>query len=148
MGKAKANKKAGGLGKALTKSISKATHEKQKYIAKHGAELLDIDKPKLVSVVERNALDDFLYNAEIANEKFEQVRAPKLIIQDSMKDQVVININEKSKFTLSDEARTAVLAEMKYSRIPRRPKWDGIRDADTQKLLENTNFINWRRELS
>jgi large subunit GTPase 1 len=148
MGKAKANKKAGGLGKALTKSISKATHVKNLYIAKHGAELLDIDKPKLVSVVERNALDDFLYNAEIANERFEQVRAPKLIIQDSMKDQVVININEKSKFTLSDDAKTAVLAEMKDSRIPRRPKWDGIRDADTQKLLENTNFINWRRELS
>jgi len=37
---------------------------------------------------------------------------------------------------------------MKYTRIPRRPKWDQVRPKEEQILLENKSFIDWRRELS
>ncbi len=100
----------------------------------------------MVSVVERNDLDDFLYNAEIAMEKFEAVKAPKMIITEKLENQVVINLNQNVKHQISDEEKNAVLTEMKYSRIPRRPKWDGVRDVDEQKVLEANNFINWRRK--
>ena len=137
-----------GLGKALNNKISKKNVEKQLYIEKHGAEKLEQDKPKLVSVIERSNLDDFLYNAEIAQQKFEQVRAPKVIIKQQMQNQVVINVQGKHAHELSTEEKDKVLEEMKYSRIPRRPKYDGERCAEEQTLMENKNFIDWRRELS
>ena len=133
MGKNK-TKKAGGLGKALTNSIGRKAYEKLKYIEKHGAELLEIDKPKLVSVVERNDLDDFLYKAEIAQEKFEAVKGARVIVKEKNKDSLVIDISQKSALTLSDAEKQKVLKDLVFSRIPRRPKWDKVRDVEEQIL--------------
>ena len=148
MGKNKATKKAGGLGKALNNAIGKKSYEKQKYIEKHGAELLEIDKPKQISVVERNALDDFLYKAEIAQEKFEAVKGARVIVKEKNKDTLVIDVSQKSALTITDEEKQKVLNEMKYSRIPRRPVWDKVREVEEQILQENKDFIDWRRNLA
>jgi hypothetical protein len=133
MGKNK-SKKAGGLGKALNNSIGRKAYEKLKYIEKHGAELLEIDKPKLVSVVERNDLDDFLYKAEIAQEKFEAVKGARVIVKEKNKDSLVIDISQKSALTLSEAEKQKVLKDMVFSRIPRRPKWDKVRSVEEQIL--------------
>ena len=144
----KKSKHGGALGNAITNSIGKKAYEKLKYIEKHGAELLEIDKPKLVSVVERNDLDDFLYKAEIAQEKFEAVKGARVIIKEQNKDSLVIDISQKSALTLSEAEKAKVLKDMVFSRIPRRPKWDKVRSVDEQILQENKNFIDWRRDLS
>jgi len=126
MGKTGTKKNKGALGNALNNSIGKKAQEKQKYIAKHGAEFIPTDKPKLTSVVERSTLDDFLYNAEIAQEKFEAVKGPKIILKDNMDNIVVHTMNESKHSKISDEEKAEILNDMKYSRIPRRPKWDGV----------------------
>ena len=144
----KKSKHGGALGNAITNSIGKKAYEKLKYIEKHGAELLEIDKPKLVSVVERNDLDDFLYKAEIAQEKFEAVKGARVIIKEQNKDSLVIDISQKSALTLSEAEKAKVLKDMVFSRIPRRPKWDKVRSVEEQILQENKNFIDWRRDLS
>lgn len=148
MGKSKTNKKAGGLGKAILNNMSKRHLIKQQYIEKHGAEQLDIDKPKLVSVVERSALDDFLYKAEIAQEKFECVKGAKVIVNKLNQNQHVININHTSGHAITEEEKEKVLNDMTFSRIPRRPVWDKVRPAEEQMLQENKNFIDWRRDLA
>jgi len=130
----KKSKHGGALGNAITNSIGKKAYEKLKYIEKHGAELLEIDKPKLVSVVERNDLDDFLYKAEIAQEKFEAVKGARVIIKEQNKDSLVIDISQKSALTLSEAEKAKVLKDMVFSRIPRRPKWDKVRSVDEQIL--------------
>ena len=95
---------------------------------------MEIDKPKLVSVVERNDLDDFLYKAEIAQEKFEAVKGARVIIKEQNKDSLVIDISQKSALTLSEAEKAKVLKDMVFSRIPRRPKWDKVRSVDEQIL--------------
>lgn len=145
MGKRKGG--AGGLGTSLNKAIGKSKLTKIAYAEKHKQEELPENKPKLVSCLERDNLADFLYNAEISQQKFDATKAPRLVIKNCLKNQVVVDLQGK-QIDLTTEEEQKIIEEMKYSRIPRRPKWDGVRDPEEQMLLENKNFIDWRRELA
>lgn len=59
------------LGKSLMKAKNKQKMEARAYFKKHKAEEVEL-KPKanLVSVVERDTLAEFMYDAELAQTKF------------------------------------------------------------------------------
>ena len=67
-------KGGGSLGSALKKDKNKSSVKKADYIKTHKQEDTGVDtkaKAKLVSVVERDDVNDFLYNAELKQQKFD-----------------------------------------------------------------------------
>lgn len=131
------------LGNVLLKSKNKNTLKKKAYIKKMGAEennLLD-KQPKLQSVLERDNLNDFLYQAEIANKKFEAYKEKKVIIKENLLHQKII---KKEGEDIDD---ITIFNKFKKLRIPRRPDWKG-KTAEEQILDENKNFINWCKDLA
>lgn len=144
-------KGGGALGTALRKDKNKGNLKKQEYIKQHGAENLkegEKGKQKLHSEVERDPVKDFLYSAELKQQKFEAVKQRKLVTTDSLGTQQVIDLSTGLLDGPSDELKKEALREMEHLRIPRRPAWDGKRAGRDQRLLENTVYLDWRRNLS
>ena len=67
----KGNKKNGGLGNALIKSKNKQKMRAVEIVKETGSEEITVNaKAKLASHLEGDALTDFLYKAEISQQKF------------------------------------------------------------------------------
>lgn len=82
--KIKKGKGRSGLGSSLMKSRNRKIVERKQYIVRNKAE--DIDEKSgtevLESCLERNSLNDFLYDAELRQEQFNAVRGPRLVFRD------------------------------------------------------------------
>lgn len=76
------------------------------------------------------------------------VRAPRLLVEDLDKRQIVIDHNSQVVEDTRKEQFEKALEEIGKMRIPRKPQWDGVRVGDEQKLAENIAFTAWRRKLA
>lgn len=132
-----------GLGRALIKSKNKKDVKLKTYYGEHGALPTETNaKAKLESQTQRDAMGDFLYEADLLEKRFEGVRDQTIIVRDSLL--ILKNQNDE---TARREAREKALAEVKYLRLPRKPDWHG-KTAEQQKKDENESFVGWRRELA
>jgi len=132
-----------GLGRALIKSKNKKDLSLTVFFGEHGALPVEQNaKQKLESKTEQNAMDEFLYEAELLQKKFEGVKDQTIIVKDSL----LIYKNQSDELARR-ETKEKILQEVKYLRLPRKPDWHG-KDIETQKRDENTSFVAWRRELA
>lgn len=132
-----------GLGRALIKSKNKKDLSLTVFFAEHGALPLELNaKQKLESKTERPAMDEFLYEAELLQKKFEGVKDATIIVKDSL----LIYKNQSDELARR-ETKEKILAEVKYLRLPRKPDWRG-KDPAQQRKDENESFVAWRRELA
>lgn len=95
-----------------------------------------------MSTVERDHVSDFIYNAELNQQRFQAVRNTKLVTTDAGGKQTVIDmatgLDDAPSAGMLEEAQK----EMATLRIPRRPAWDGLRSPKDQRLLENVAFYH------
>lgn len=144
MPKKQKNSKNGGLGNALRKSKNRKKIVEKVYYQKHGEERKEIEKKaQLESCTEQSGLKEFLYEAELAQKKFEGIRNTQIIVNTAQvifkKKKIFSGITEKEK-------REEVLKNIKFLKIPKRPDWHN-KTIEQQQLDENNNFITWRKEL-
>lgn len=99
-------------------------------------------------MLERDSLGDFLYAAELKQQHFEAVKAPRLVVDNLQERQVVIDYNSNVIEQNTEQLIQEAIAGIGSMRIPRKPQWDGVRTGDEQKLVENTAFVGWRRKLA
>ena len=132
-----------GLGRALMNSKTKKDIQKNIYYEKYGAEMVEVNpKQKLESKTERPAMEEFLYEAELMQKRFEGVKDKTLIVKDA---QVIIR--NKDNIEKRRENKEKIVQKVNYLRIPRRPDWKG-KTVEQQKMDENISFVDWRRELA
>lgn len=132
-----------GLGRALIKAKNKKDLKLHTFFDEHGALPVEMNaKQKLESKTERDAMDDFLYEAELLQKKFEGVRDQTIIVKDSL----LIYKNQSDEL-MRRETKEKILEKVKFLRLPRKPDWKG-KEPDQQKKDENVSFVNWRRELA
>lgn len=132
-----------GLGRALIKAKNKKDLSLHVYFDEHGALPLEMNaKQKLESKTERDAMDDFLYEAELLQKKFEGVRDQTIIVKDSL-----LIYKNKNDELARRETKEKILEKVKYLRLPRKPDWKG-KEPEQQKKDESVSFVNWRRELA
>lgn len=96
---------------------------------------------KLQSVIERNALDEFLANAVMAGREFSAERDSTLRVLDGPISAEVVEVGSRSVESW-DPARFEQL------RIPKRPKWDRTMTAEQVDRQEKDAFLDWRRGLA
>lgn len=59
---------------------------------------------------------------------------------DPDEHQVIIDLNKNSIFEKDPESVAKANNEIKRLKVPRKPKWDGIRTSEEQTLIENVNI--------
>jgi len=132
-----------GLGRALIKSKNKKELNLNIYFAEHGALPVEVNsKKKLESKTEQDAMNEFLYEAELLQKKFEGVKDQTIIVKDSL-----LIYKNKNDEMVRRETKEKILEQVKYLRLPRKPDWKG-KTPEQQKKDENVSFVNWRRELA
>ncbi|XP_008557025.1 large subunit GTPase 1 homolog [Microplitis demolitor] len=99
------------------------------------------DRLNLRSITQENTFEEFLRTAQLAGTEFQ---AEKLDIK---------YVNPQSGMGLPTEKERADLLELYKTnanllKIPRRPKWDDHTSAQELHARENTEFLEWRRQLS
>lgn len=131
------------LGRALVKSQSlQKTQAKRRarqsnmmrHVEDAGAQDLEA-KNKLESVMERDALDEFLTTAVMQEQDFSAQRAQVIMVGGAQ----VVHIEKK---------QAVQQLEYEHIRIPRRPAWDFNMDADELQRRERESFLEWRRQLA
>ncbi|XP_058831814.1 large subunit GTPase 1 homolog [Topomyia yanbarensis] len=142
MGKKKANQ----LGRSLIKD--RFGHGNRKTVDNnsmlHTTEVqdgYDWGRLNLQSVTEESSFQEFLRTAELAGTEFQ---AEKLNIS---------YVNPKSKVgLLTTNERVAIerkqVDKKNLLKIPRRPKWTKETTPEELQLMENENFLEWRRGLA
>lgn len=142
--KQKKGKGGGGLGNALRKSKNKKRVAEKIYYQKHGEEKKEVQKKaQLESCTEQSGLKEFLYEAELAQKKFEGIRDVQIIVDTT---QVIFKKNKIFSGETDKEKREEILNNIKFLKIPKRPDWHN-KTIEQQQLDENNNFIHWRKEL-
>ncbi len=130
------------LGRALVKSRA----ARKNVARREGARVNEIyhntneedteEQANLQSVMERNALDEFLTTAIMKEQTFTANKKQSVIMVGGS---AVVAVQEKRN-----------LEELEYEniRIPRRPKWDFTMEAEELQRLERDAFLDWRRNLA
>lgn len=116
----------------------------QVYYDKKGVERKDVkEKAKLQSCTEANPLNEFLYQAEIANEEFQGHVHKEIKINQQ---QVIFKQRKIYSGVTDQEKRKEILQKVKFLRIPRRPAWQKLSKEQIEEQ-ENEIFLKWRSEL-
>eukprot|EP00461_Guttulinopsis_vulgaris_P000759 UN00759 len=130
-----------GIGRALVKKnqLTRETRRRDGRIATSNYHIEDdheiIQQNKLESIMERNALDEFLTNAIMEEQDFSAQKTNVVMVGGS----TVVTVKQK-----------AINEQLDYEhiRIPRRPHWSHEMAADELQRLERESFLAWRRELA
>jgi len=136
-------KKPSSLGRAiLRRNAAKATALKRASNQKNAYRYTTDEDTKeqsrrqhLESVMERNALDEFLTEAIMKQQDFTAQRASVIMVGGA----TVVQVKPK-------EIKEQL--EYEHIRIPRRPAWDFTMSPDELTRREHENFLQWRRELA
>ncbi len=131
------------LGRALVKDKHFRRIEMRRAGRKSSAHMHNVDNDEeeeaeqnsLKSVMERNALDEFLTEAMMKEKSFAASRANVIMVGGS----TIVQVRAKA---------TPEQLEYESTRIPRRPRWTRDMDADELGRLEREAFLDWRRELA
>jgi large subunit GTPase 1 len=109
-------------------------------------------KPKLVSVLEQNSLEEFVALAQLSAKTFEAERGTNIVYYDSqlvygddLKNSVaMVNVflGEKGEKSEQVKGHYAPLT------IPRRPIWDRSMTGHEINQKENMAFLEWRRDIA
>ncbi|EDS30865.1 conserved hypothetical protein [Culex quinquefasciatus] len=135
MGKKKANQ----LGRSLIKD--RFGQGNRKTVDNNSMDGYDWGRLNLQSVTEESSFQEFLRTAELAGTEFQ---AEKLNIT---------YVNPKAKVgLLTTNERVAIerkqVDKKNLLKIPRRPRWTKETTPEELQLLENENFLEWRRGLA
>lgn len=129
-------------GSALINSCRRQKKQRaQRYAATGEVEEAANKKQALQSVTTRDVVSDFLYNAELTQQRFEGLRQQKLLHGDRLV------FESRPKLPAEAAEESAALREISFLRIPRRPDWAG-KTADAQKRDEALAFVQWRKDLA
>ena len=96
----------------------------------------------LASRTHESDMQEFLFNAELANGKFEAEKSDFRLVGNAENSSIQIE-----KF----EMRSLEQLHAQYGellRIPRRPKIGTYKDAEELNALESSEFLGWRRNLA
>jgi large subunit GTPase 1 len=130
-----------GLGRALVRKnkLSHATKRRDGRLTNQHYHISDdVDEVKqnqLDSIMERNALDEFLTNAIMEEADFAAQKTNVVMVAGS----TVVNVKTKN---------TQEQLEYEDVRIPRRPEWTHEMASDELQRLEREKFLDWRRTLA
>lgn len=130
-----------GLGRALVKKnqITHVTRRRDGRLTNQHYHISDdtdeVKQNKLDSIMERNALDEFLNNAIMEEQDFSAQKTNVVMVAGS----TVVNVRTKV-----DKEQL----EYEHVRIPRRPDWTHDMAADELQRLEREKFLEWRRNLA
>ncbi|GAB5364882.1 hypothetical protein AAMO2058_001008300 [Amorphochlora amoebiformis] len=130
------------LGRTLMK------HKKQQKLVKVGNKMCqemhvadvepDAAEGKLQSILERNALDEFLATAVMADKEFKAERRVE-----------VVNAQELENKKPTEEIKKFEPETFEQMRIPKRPVWEGLNlSAEQLDRQEKDSFLEWRRALA
>lgn len=130
-----------GLGRALVRKnqLSHETRRRDGRLTNQHYHISDdvdeVKQNKLDSIMERNALDEFLNNAIMEEADFAAQKTNVVMVSGS----TVVNVRVKS-----DQEQL----EYENVRIPRRPEWTHEMAGDELQRLEREKFLEWRRSLA
>jgi large subunit GTPase 1 len=129
-----------GLGRALVKSrdLDKkvSTHIRQAEFANyHTTEVPDNSGPDLRSIMERNAIDEFLTTAMLSAEQFQATKGEQVLLTGP-------ELVEKK------QTRDHEIYEFESVKIPRRPAWTKEMGKEQVKEQEYSAYLEWRRDLA
>ncbi|CAD8094879.1 unnamed protein product [Paramecium primaurelia] len=150
--------KKSNLGKALQRQQQRKMNEGAAKVQNQGQffhdgkvvkEEYQIQQENLQSIIDQNPLNEYLQMAEMANIKYQAEKKSDIVVNEQQK-QLVINVNAIRKGQLPnssvyDYQKNQLLVDLQ---IPRRPRWDEKTTVEQLRLMENENFLKWRKELA
>ncbi|KAK2964420.1 putative Large subunit GTPase 1 like protein [Blattamonas nauphoetae] len=134
------------LGKAIRKNIGTRTHRVAHGGGRHTVDLLDQTEERqnrLVSIMERNDIDEFLVNSQMAGRTFEATK-DKVRIVNSAETQVVGQTTGQTSVEFGQSLENL----NKGLSVPRRPPWYPEMTKEQIQSSENLAFLEWRRKLA
>lgn len=130
-----------GVGRALVKrnQLNARTRRRDGRMATSNYHVSDdkdeIDQANLQSIMERNALDEFLSTAMMEEHDFSAQRGNVIMVGGS----TVVTVQKR---------QAVEQLEYEHIRIPRRPRWTHEMATDELQRQEREAFLDWRRELA
>eukprot|EP00466_Bigelowiella_natans_P020862 jgi/Bigna1/53235/estExt_Genewise1Plus.C_170041 len=123
----------------------------------HVTDVQEGDEGKLQSILERNALDEFLDNAVMADREFTAERIVRVLPgttgggdEDEDEDDEAGDEKEGDSSSTSQPSKSWTASTFEQVRIPKRPRWEHIKDLTGEQLdrMEKDAFLEWRRALA
>lgn len=96
----------------------------------------------LASRTHESDMQEFLFNAELANEKFEAEKSDFKLIECAKNNSICVEKFESRSLDQLHEQYGQLL------RIPRRPKIGTYKDAEELNAIESAEFLEWRRSMA
>jgi large subunit GTPase 1 len=116
-----------GLGKALIKK-HQSKHIKKVELGemhKHTTDIISTEKPKIMSIIDQNSLDEFVQLAQLSNKAFTAEKEITIVNRKEVLQGSTESANAQREllgnFLLTDS--TVRNPKYKLLKIPRRPKW-------------------------
>lgn len=140
------------MGKALQKATRPKPRQKVGGMARQvGVETIGLseDDPTAnsKSILERNDLDDFLHQADMANREFTSEKQSSVVL-DTTATYVVPTSTTAAITTFVGTPDTTSSFVFKELSVPRRPAWDSTTTKQQLDDQEKQSFLEWRRAIA
>lgn len=141
-----------GMGKALQRSTRPKARQKIGGMSRQvGVDTIgEIDEPmgnQAKSILERNDLDDFLHQADMANREFSSEKQSSVVL-DSTATFVVPTTTTAAVTRFVGNTPVDTSFVFKELSVPRRPAWDETTTKQQLDDQEKQSFLEWRRAIA